>query len=1062
MIWRNVTLAIFLFISGQVLAQGTWEPAGADLSYPRTLLKAAHIPAVQAALTLAGNLELYTGIFNSVTGTPPGAPSTDHNLRRTHATFAKNLAFVVLMNRKPAAPGLTHLTEVERALYTGHVRSMLGNINTTVENVISYTNWQWTSKELIDYMIAYDLLRGAGETDASLAPAKARLQEFAGNLYAQSQVSFFGYSFFRAIKNNHALMTAAALGLSAVVLNDAGSTKATQQPLNWINAGMFHQDNVLWRDASRQSDPDAIAGYAEGPYYFKYAFLNCLPFIRSMGHFLPDNSLNYTAGGTTRSIRNPYYDPSYDRLYQWMSAILMPDGRYPALEDAFIDMGMPELALTGKSQYVQPMYFQNFAPGQMASLQAQLRDATVDMRAAYLAANIIPAPASHPALTVLPLSGNLVFRSGTGPQASYLHLYGKNGLAQSVTGGHNQGDASSFILHAKGQLLALDPGYLSAGKRDSLGKATNHNLILVDGAGPVIGADGTTNDAEAFIQKPFTQGDLAYGEVRTHYQNTTITRKTLSVRNTYYLIADFIESNAAHNFTWQLHGYGLEGGTATTGTFSDNLAEQEATWHKNGVNLKAHVTATGQASAYATGINYHERIWNQSEKHTTLLVHKNGVAQTQFLSLLMPYTDQAPTVTTASTANTAALSVKDAGYQDLAFLQGDTVLTTLEGMPQPAASDALTTFVSLNPDNTVHQAFLEQGRNLQYGPTTLIRSSRRANISWQQVSPLGYSVYVSQPTTVSLPVERRPSSVLGASNYTYDASTQTLSLTVNEQTGPVTLSYTLPDTTLSDSTLTDTTLVDSTLTDSTLTDTTLTDSTLTDITVPDTTVPDSTLTDTTLPDTTLTDTTLPDSTLTDTSLPDTMLPDTSLTDTTLPVELVQFDGQREQSQVLLSWQTPQEHHNAGFAIQRRTDQDPEFQQIAFVKGARNKLSLSQYHYRDSLAPATTVYYRLQQINLDGTITNSPVIAVPGKASASPTLTVAPVPANQYVDISFSDPARQIMLQVVSLQGQVLQRIIFQQQVRLDVSHLAAGLYMLQALDASGQLVAPNRKIIIGH
>ena len=230
MIWRIFTLAIFLLISNQVPAQGTWEPAGADLGYPRTLLKAAHIPAVQAALSSPENLELYTGIFNAVKGTPPGAPSTDHNLRRTHATFAKNLAFVLLMDRKPAASALSTLSEAERTLYTGRLRSMLGSINTTVENVISYTNWQWTSKELIDYMIAYDLLRGAGESDASLAPAKARLQEFAGNLYAQSQASFFGYSFFGAIKNNHALMTAAALGLSAVVLNDAGSAMPARQP----------------------------------------------------------------------------------------------------------------------------------------------------------------------------------------------------------------------------------------------------------------------------------------------------------------------------------------------------------------------------------------------------------------------------------------------------------------------------------------------------------------------------------------------------------------------------------------------------------------------------------------------------------------------------------------------------------------------------------------------------------------------------------------------------------------------------------------------------------------
>jgi hypothetical protein len=67
-----------------------------------------------------------------------------------------------------------------------------------------------------------------------------------------------------------------------------------QQPQRWIDAAMWNIDNVLWKDAKRQSEPGIIAGYAESPYYFKYGFINCLPFIRAMGNFLPDNSLEYT------------------------------------------------------------------------------------------------------------------------------------------------------------------------------------------------------------------------------------------------------------------------------------------------------------------------------------------------------------------------------------------------------------------------------------------------------------------------------------------------------------------------------------------------------------------------------------------------------------------------------------------------------------------------------------------------------------------------------------------------------------------------------------------------
>ena len=248
-----------------------------------------------------------------------------------------------------------------------------------------------------------------------------------------------------------------------------------------------------------------------------------------------------------------------------------------------------------------------------------------------------------------------------------------------------------------------------------MGKATNHNLILVDGAGPAIGTDGTTNDAEAFIQNTFNTKQLAYGEVRTAYLGANITRKTLQVRKNYYLLADFVNATTAHNYTWQLHGYGLEDGTTATGTFTDNLADQqEGIWQKNGVNLKAHVTATGTADVYTKGINIHEVTYNESEKHTTLLVQKNGVTQTQFLSLLYPYTNNAATVATTSTPTTAALAATDSGYKDIAWAQADTSFTTYENSntSQNIISDARLTFFSLDNADNFSQVFLESGTNL--------------------------------------------------------------------------------------------------------------------------------------------------------------------------------------------------------------------------------------------------------------------------------------------------------------------------------------------------------------
>ncbi|UOQ82262.1 hypothetical protein [Hymenobacter sp. 5414T-23] len=433
-------IALLVFLSHLVFAQtGSWSPANAHQDYPRTLLSASAVPSLRESLKDPARFSIYNTLYSSTSGTYPLNNSSSDD-RRARANFAKNAAFVALLNRKSEAGQLIELSVAERASLIAQTKTLLEELNPAVEPFANfsgtpYTEWQWRSKELIDYLVAYDLLRGAGESADLLQASSAKLQQFAGNLYLESNKPFLGVTFYRQVKNNHALMTAAALGMAAVVLNDASSSDINQQPTSWINVAMYTIDNVLWQDAGRQSDAQSIAGYAEGPYYFKYAFLNCLPFFRAMGHFLPDDSRIYTYGNISRTIQNPYFDSRYDKLYHWITSILMPDGRFPALEDSYIDMGMPELALTGKAQYVRPLALTKLDGRQMNSLTAQLRDLPVDMRAAYLAAQLTPTQPAQPRLTALPQSGNLVFRSGADSLANYLHVYGKNGLAQTNSGG---------------------------------------------------------------------------------------------------------------------------------------------------------------------------------------------------------------------------------------------------------------------------------------------------------------------------------------------------------------------------------------------------------------------------------------------------------------------------------------------------------------------------------------------------------------------------------------------------------------------------------------------------
>jgi hypothetical protein len=339
-----------------VTAGGSWNPSGADLSYPRTLLDSSSIEEIRSTLSNPVVIDLYLSIWNNANSAIPQEDTSD-GARLTRAIIAREAAFAVLMNQKWDNGTITELQPAERDSLTAKALNLLKTMNTHVgyqSGWVFYQEWQHRSKELIFYLTAYDLLKGAGISNQT---ARDSLIHFTGNLYHRAMdtytILFIHLRFFDFQFDNHSIMTASALGLAAVVLNDHEDTNADYQPQNWINAGLWNLDNTLWIENGsypRVSEPDTLAGYAEGPGYFNYAF----PFIRSLWNFLPDDSIAVTFNQTLRKIRNPWYDPSYYRIYDWMNKIRMPDGTEPAIHDSPIDFRTSITALSGRSEYNLP------------------------------------------------------------------------------------------------------------------------------------------------------------------------------------------------------------------------------------------------------------------------------------------------------------------------------------------------------------------------------------------------------------------------------------------------------------------------------------------------------------------------------------------------------------------------------------------------------------------------------------------------------------------------------------------------------------------------------------
>jgi len=99
-------------------------------------------------------------------------------------------------------------------------------------------------------------------------------------------------------------------------------------------------------------------------------------------------------------------------------------------------------------------------------------------------------------------------------------------------------------------------------------------------------------------------------------------------------------------------------------------------------------------------------------------------------------------------------------------------------------------------------------------------------------------------------------------------------------------------------------------------------------------------------------------------------PAPTVTDTPLPVELSLFSAQFDGEVINLKWRTETEVNNYGFDIERAVNpraNQKEWIKIGFVEGHGNSNSPKNYSFADSdLSGANIIFYRLKQINNDGT------------------------------------------------------------------------------------------------
>jgi hypothetical protein len=180
--------------------------------------------------------------------------------------------------------------------------------------------------------------------------------------------------------------------------------------------------------------------------------------------------------------------------------------------------------------------------------------------------------------------------------------------------------------------------------------------------------------------------------------------------------------------------------------------------------------------------------------------------------------------------------------------------------------------------------------------------------------------------------------------------------------------------------------------------------------------------------------------------------DISCTTLPLPVGLIDFEGEDMGGYNLLQWKTGAELNNDGFIVERSIDGET-YETIGFVDGIGTTLEMTEYNFKDLDPTRSITYYRLKQLDFDGTITLSNVITVVQEdIKAMQVVSAYPNPAtsNFNVDLVVSRDET-VELEILSTGGKVLRTTSekLQQGVNMlefDVSDLDAGMYLIRILN----------------
>lgn len=167
----------------------------------------------------------------------------------------------------------------------------------------------------------------------------------------------------------------------------------------------------------------------------------------------------------------------------------------------------------------------------------------------------------------------------------------------------------------------------------------------------------------------------------------------------------------------------------------------------------------------------------------------------------------------------------------------------------------------------------------------------------------------------------------------------------------------------------------------------------------------------------------------------------------LPVTFKEIEVKEvEQSAVRVSWSTSEEVHNDYFEVERSTDAR-RFQALGKVKGKGDTSVEQHYDFLDRTPLSGTSYYRIRQVDTDGTVSFSAIKPITRAANEA---TLFPNPAQERVVLKNVQPGAVILIRDTS--GRIVKRTMATgKQLEVATGTLRPGSYVLTVTAPDGKV-----------